>query len=117
MDSNVQFRAGQATVPWVRPSWGRSTRASVIRALAGLGEPIELSGGSPRSRHSPPESGGYTTVTLSAVRAHRGTEISNPVSSCGESTNFLFPLRRRPLFEATVNDGEVVVAWKAEIIS
>jgi hypothetical protein len=27
----------------------------------------------------------HTTVTLSAVRAHRGTEISNPVSSSGES--------------------------------
>ena len=56
MDSNVQFRARYATVSWVHSSWGRSTGAPVIRAAAGLGEPIELSGGGPRSHHSPPGS-------------------------------------------------------------
>jgi hypothetical protein len=32
----------------------------------------------------------HTTVTLSAVRAHRGTEISNPFPSSGESANHRF---------------------------
>ena len=49
---------------------GRSTGAPVIRAVAGLGIPIELSGGGPRSRHSLPGSSGVTpTAALSAVRA------------------------------------------------
>src|SRR5208282_4708949 len=62
---------------WFRPSWGRSTGPPVIRAVAGLGTPIELSGGGPRSRHSLPGSSGVTpTAALSAVRAHRGTEGS-----------------------------------------
>jgi len=48
----------EATVSWVRPSWGRSTGAPVIRAVTGLGIPIDLSGDRPRNRHSPPGSGG-----------------------------------------------------------
>src|SRR6516164_2996105 len=60
MDSHVQFRARQATVVRVRPNGGRSTGAPVIRPVAGLGMPIELSGGGPRSRHSPLGSGGVT---------------------------------------------------------
>ena len=39
---------------------GRSTGGPVIRAVAGLRTPIELSGGGPRSGHSPPGSGGVT---------------------------------------------------------
>jgi hypothetical protein len=65
----------------------RWSGAPVIRAVAGLGIPIELSGDGPRSRHSPPGSGGVKpTAVVSAVRAHRGTEGSNPFPSSGESS-------------------------------
>jgi hypothetical protein len=48
--------------------------------------PIELSGGGPRSCHSPAGiRRRHATVALSPVRAHRGTEGSNPFRSSGES--------------------------------
>jgi len=74
MDSNVQFRVRSARGSSVRPSWGRSTGAPVIRAVAGLGTPIELSGGGRRSRHSPPGSGSVTP----SPRCRRCKRIAEP---------------------------------------
>jgi hypothetical protein len=54
---------------------------------------VRVVGRRSRSRHSPPGSGGVTTAALSAVRAHRGTEVSNPFPSSGESANFRFLAR------------------------
>jgi hypothetical protein len=73
MDSNVQFRALDRQR--IRSSWGRSTGAPVIRAVAGLGIPIDLSGGGPRSRHSPPGSGGVTP----GLRCRRCERIAEPM--------------------------------------
>jgi hypothetical protein len=44
MDSNFQFRARWAAVSRLQPTWGRSTvgAAGIIRAVVGLGKPIEL---------------------------------------------------------------------------
>jgi hypothetical protein len=56
-----------------------------------------LQGRHSRSRRSPPNQSGATRVALFAMRAHRGTGSSNPLPSSGESTNFRFPSRRRPL--------------------
>jgi len=55
-------------------------------SLPSLGIPIELSSGGPRSRRSPLRiRRRHTLAVLSAVRAHRGTDGSNPLSSSGES--------------------------------
>ena len=55
-------------------------------------------------------------AALSAVRAHRGTDGSNPLSSSGESTNFRFLSRRRPLFDRIISlpsrrvpEGDIMV--------
>jgi hypothetical protein len=88
MDSNVQFRARWATVcGFVRvgsdgPAHGHPSSCRPRRTA-------RVSGGGPGRRHSPPGSGGrHTKVALSAVRAHRGTEGSNPFPSTEESANF-----------------------------
>jgi len=78
MDSPLERNGFERSVPrcgFVRV--GADLCASVIRDLARLGEPIELSG-SPRSRHSQP--GSAVSHHGHAVRPHRGTEILNPVS-------------------------------------
>jgi hypothetical protein len=49
-----------------------------VQAVSGLGIPIKLSGGGPRSRRSPPDTAHQATAGLSAVRAYCGTEGSNP---------------------------------------
>ena len=84
MDSNVQFRARWATVcGFVRvgsdgPAHGHPSSCRPRRTA-------RVSGGGPGRRPSPPGSGGrHTKVALSAVRAHRGTEGSNPFPSTGE---------------------------------
>ena len=94
-DSPLEGNGFERSVPrldsqrfsWVRPSWGQSTGAPVIRAVAGFGTPTELSSGGPRSRHSLPGSGGVTTAALSPVPAHRGTESSNPFPSSRQSVS------------------------------
>ena len=52
------------------PIYGRT----VIRAVAGLGEPIEVSGSGPGRRHSPPGSGGVTPRS----RCRRCKRIAEP---------------------------------------
>ena len=88
MDSNVQFRCRLATVGgFVRV--GAIYRRTVIRAVASLGEPIELSDGvrgvplTARIRRR------HTKVALSAVRAHLGSQGSNQSSSSSESALWL----------------------------
>jgi hypothetical protein len=49
------------------------------------------------------KSGDATRAALLAMRAHRGTGSSNPLSSSGESTNFRFLSRRRPLFDRMIS--------------
>jgi hypothetical protein len=67
----------------------RSTGTPVVQA--DLGIPIELSGGwSEEPSLTAQIKGRHTTAALSAVRAHRGTEGSNPFPSSGESANFRF---------------------------
>jgi len=69
----------------------------------GLGEPIELSGGSPEPPLTARIRRRHTTATLSAVRAHRGTEGSNPFPSREESSaNFLEPTFDHKEFTADV---------------
>ena len=97
MDSNVQFRARWATVcGFVRvgsdgPAHGHPSSCRPRRTA-------RVSGGGPGRRHSPPGSGGrHTKVALSAVRAHRGTEGSNPFPSSAESaTNRSHGVRGAP---------------------
>src|SRR6516225_11799654 len=97
-------------------SCGRSTGAPVIRAVAALGEPVELSGGGPRNGHSPTGSGGVTP----RPRYRRCERIAEPKGSNhfrsrGESTDFRFLsggarigcVARAP---ATVNKGEIAIA-------
>src|SRR6516164_7721899 len=56
----------------------RVYRRTVIRAVAGFGEPIELSGGvRVTATHPPDQAARHTKVALSAVQAHRGTEGSD----------------------------------------
>ena len=45
------------------------------------------------------------TAALSAAQAHRGTEGLLPFPSSGESTNFRFLSRRRPLFAIGIARG------------
>jgi hypothetical protein len=57
-------------------------RGGIIRAVVGLGKPIELF----RRLKEPP----MNAPTLLAVARHRGTGISNPPPSSGKSANFRF---------------------------
>jgi len=102
MDSNVQFRCRLATVRgFVRV--GAIYRRTVIRAVASLGEPIELSDGVRGAPLTARIRRRHTTATLSAVRAHRGTEGSNPFPSREESSaNFLEPTFDHKEFTADV---------------
>jgi hypothetical protein len=94
-----QFRANRQQFV-VSSEFGRSTGARSSEQLpASANRPSCRAGsGAPsltariRRRH--------TKIALSAVRARRGTEGSNPFPSSGESTNFRFLSRRRPLFDA-----------------
>jgi hypothetical protein len=61
----------------------RSTGAPVIRAVAGLGIPIELSGTVRGAATHRPIRRLHTTAALSAVQARRGTEGSNPFPLSG----------------------------------
>ena len=80
MDSNVQFRCRLATVRgFVRV--GAIYRRTVIRAVASLGEPIELSDGVRGAPLTARIRRRHTKVALSAVRAHRGRKGSNQSSS------------------------------------
>ena len=54
--------------------WGRFPGAPVIRAVASLGIAIELSDGSPRTRHLSTGSGGITPRSHVGGASHRGTE-------------------------------------------
>jgi len=63
-------------------------RRTVIRAVAGLGEPTELSDGSGAPPLTTRFRRRHTKVALSAVRAHRGSKSSNPSPSSRESANF-----------------------------
>ena len=67
----------------------RVYRRTVIRAVAGFGEPIELSGGvRVTATHPPDQAARHTKVALSAVQAHRGTEGSDRSPSTRESKAF-----------------------------
>jgi len=61
----------------VSPELGPIYRRTVIRAVAGLGEPIELSGGVRGAATHARIRRRHTKVALSAVRAPRGTASSN----------------------------------------
>jgi hypothetical protein len=95
-----------AAVSWVRPSWGRSTgtahlsscRSRHTNRVVGRRSEEPLLTARIRRRH--------TTAALSVVRAHRGTDGSNPFPSSGESTNHRFlpdfiPLGSRGLTPAS----------------
>jgi hypothetical protein len=66
---------------------GRSTGAPVIRAVAGLGIPIELSGTVRGAATHARIRWRHTTAALSAVQARRGTEGSNPFPSSSQSVS------------------------------
>jgi hypothetical protein len=78
MDWNVQFRCRLATVRgFVRV--GAIYRRTVIRAVASLGEPIELSDGVRGAPHSPPGSGDVTP-RLRCQRCERIAEAKARIS-------------------------------------
>jgi hypothetical protein len=61
-------------VSWVRPSCGRSTGAPLIRAVAGLRIPIEVSGGGPRAATHHPD----RDVVTPWPRCRRSERIAEP---------------------------------------
>ena len=90
-DSNHRFRAISATVSWVLPSWGRSTGAPLIRAVAGLGKPIESSGGVRRAAtHRPDQAASHQGRAVGGASASRRRRFES-VPSSGESANYRFP--------------------------
>jgi hypothetical protein len=115
-------RSGQ-TADAAEPFRNRSFAAARLPRFSGhvrVG-PIDPRGGSAEQLPAPPtdrgcnirrpfkeppltaESGGATRAALLAMRAYRGTGSSNPLPSSGESTNFRFLSRRRPLFDRMIS--------------
>ena len=104
-DSPLEGNGFERSVPrldsqrfsWVRPSWGQSTGAPVIRAVAGFGTPTELSSGGPRSRHSPPGSGGVI-LPPRCRRCQRIAEpkvrIRSPPADSPSLAGFLLPVSK-----------------------
>ena len=91
-DSSLERHGFERSVPRldrqqfvVLPELGPIYRRTVIRAVAGLGEPIELSGGVRGAATHARIRRRHTKVALSAVRAPRGTASSNQSLSCEES--------------------------------
>ena len=87
------IRTVSSAVDWqqfvVSSELGPIYRRTVVRAVAGLGEPIELSDGV----RAPPLTAlirrRHTKVALSAVRAHRGSKGSNSSPSSAGSALWL----------------------------
>jgi hypothetical protein len=87
LELSVPRQIGNGFAGW--SELNRSTGTPVVQA--DLGIPIELSGGwSEEPSLTAQIKGRHKTAALSAVRAHRGTEGSNPFPSSGESTNHRF---------------------------